>query len=137
LRRPSVRGARLLPAGSKSPAYSGSSSGWLRRCSFPAAFPALVLGVSPSFNDHTITVSTGVGGTIPVIINNIIVIIHGLAFFVVVSVFLVGAFRMTASGGRESEITKGKTLMTSSLIGLAIITGSFMILSTFIRFLVG
>jgi hypothetical protein len=97
----------------------------------------MVANVSPSFNDHTITVSTGVGGTIPVIINNIIVIIHGLAFFVVVSVFLVGAFRMTASGGRESEITKGKTLMTSSLIGLAIITGSFMILSTFIRFLVG
>ncbi len=99
--------------------------------------PELAFAVNPSMNNHTVTISTGVSSSIPAIMNTVIIIIHGLAVFIVVAVFLIGAMYMTASGGQESVLTKGKTLMKSSLIGLAIISGSFMILSTFIRFLMG
>lgn len=54
---------------------------------------------------------------------------HGLA----IALFLFGAFCMIASRGKDDgffALSKGKKIMEASLIGLAIVYGSWLILST-------
>jgi hypothetical protein len=49
--------------------------------------------------------------------------------------FLVGALLLILSRGKEDQVSRGKNLMIGSLIGLAIVLGSYAIISTFLYFL--
>lgn len=81
-------------------------------------------------------INTGVTPrTIPQILAGIINILHALAIAVVTAAFLYGGIMVVASAGRENVVQNGKGIMKSSLIGLAIILGSWVILSTFLAFL--
>lgn len=47
---------------------------------------------------------------------------------VCLGIFVVGALILTGSRGQESGVQKGRDLMTGSLIGLAVILGSYALL---------
>ncbi len=96
-------------------------------------FPALA---HAQLQPGQVSVDTGVPQrTIPEIIAGLVNLGHGMAFFVMTTIFLIGGLYMAASGGQESTLAKGKSLMKAALIGMAIISGSWMILSTFVSFL--
>lgn len=85
-----------------------------------------------------VTVNPGITGprTVPEIIAKIITIFHEMALGVVLMVFIVGAFYMLFPGGSETMLSKGKTLIKSSLIAIAIISGSWLLLSSFVSLLI-
>ncbi len=86
--------------------------------------------------DGQVEIDTGIQSrTIPEIIAGLVDLGHGMAFFVMTTIFLIGGLYMAASGGQESTLAKGKSLMKAALIGMAIVSGSWMILSTFVSFL--
>ena len=58
-----------------------------------------------------------------------------IAALIALAIFLIGAFRMTISAGRETEIQAGKTAMIGSLVGLALVTASFGIYRTVVYWL--
>lgn len=98
-------------------------------------FPVLVRAQG-QLTPGQVNVDTGVPRrTIPEIIAGLVNLGHGMAFFVMTTIFLIGGLYMAASGGQESTLAKGKSLMKAALIGMAIISGSWMILSTFVSFL--
>ncbi len=54
---------------------------------------------------------------------------------IAVALFTYGAFRMAASGG--GDIAPAKSIMKASLVGFAIIAGSYLILSTIVYIIAG
>ncbi len=56
---------------------------------------------------------------------------------IAVTLFVFGAFRMAASGGSDNAITQAKSIMKGSLIGFAIIAGSYLILSSILYIIAG
>ncbi len=72
--------------------------------------------------------------SVPDIISGLVNVLFYMSAFVTLSVFLLGGFYMVASGGNEQVLGNGKKLMRFSLIGFAIILGSWMLLSTFVNF---
>lgn len=66
-----------------------------------------------------------------------LILLGRMAIFAAVSaaiictgIFIVGAFFLTASRGKDDMVQKGKDLMTGALIGLAVVLGSYAILRT-------
>ncbi len=104
-----------------------------------AAFTALVPGFVAAFtlgNGDPIVVNTGVSTTADRLIGGLVNTLFVWAFAICVAVFLLGALFMVASGGEENVLSNGKKYVKRALIGLAIVLGSWMILSTFVYFLV-
>ncbi len=75
-------------------------------------------------------INTGVHTTIPQILGGILRILLAWSSLVATALFLGGALWMVASGGKDERVTVAKTVMKASLVGLAIIVGSWLILST-------
>ncbi len=84
-----------------------------------------------------ILIHTGVITTIPQIINGLIGTFLLWSTIVAATLFLLGAFAYTASGGEETWSTNGKKMMKAALIGYAIVLGSWLIISTVFFFIVG
>jgi len=61
-------------------------------------------------------------GTLFVNMNDSFFFIAGL---IAMSIFLVGTFRMVISAGNDSELQAAKGMMKGSLIGIAIVSGSY------------
>ena len=66
-----------------------------------------------------------------VTIANIIRIFMGLLGLVAVVIILLGGFKWMTAGGAEEKVTEAKGLITSGVIGLAIIVSAFAI-ATFV-----
>jgi hypothetical protein len=102
------------------------------------AILALALGVIPggafaAHNGEQNFLFVGLGAPISfstVVQNAVGVLVMSIAFLCVV-LFLLGAFLMVMSRGKEDQLQKGRELMIHSLIGLAIVLGSYAILRTF------
>ncbi len=84
-----------------------------------------------------LTISTGVTSTIPSIFGGIVNLLLLWSGVVATALFLLGAILMVGSGGNDATLSNGKKIMKASLIGLAIILGSWLILSTTIYFIAG
>ena len=69
------------------------------------------------------------------VLGNIISALFVSAVFVCVAIFILGAGFMVFSAGNDTPLQKGKGMMTGSLIGLAIIVGSYAIFRTVVFFL--
>ncbi len=79
------------------------------------------------------------GKTVPEMIQGIIFTLKSWAHGIAIMLFLFGAFCMIASRGKDDgffALSKGKKTMEAAVIGLAIVYGSWLILST-VLFLIG
>lgn len=94
----------------------------------------LVQLVEPAYAQNVVYIDTGINNTIPGIIAGLVNVLFYLSTFVAFSIFMLGGFYMVASGGNEQILGNGKKLMRFSLVGLAIILGSWLLLSTFVNF---
>jgi hypothetical protein len=81
-----------------------------------------------------VVIDTGVHTTIPQLISGIINVLLQWSGLVATGLFLLGATLMVASGGEDSRLTAGKKIMKASIIGLAFILASWLILSTVVSF---
>ncbi len=86
---------------------------------------------------QVVVISTGVSSTIPQIIQGIVNILLAWSSFVATALFLLGAILMVGSGGNDATLSAGKKIMKASLIGLAIVLSSWLILSTAVFFIAG
>lgn len=84
-----------------------------------------------------VTVNTGVNTTIPQILQGIVDLILRWSSLIATAIFLLGAILMVGSGGNDALLSAGKRLMKASLIGLAIVLASWMILSTVVALVAG
>ncbi len=84
-----------------------------------------------------VSINTGVHTTVPGVLGNVVDVLLGWSGLVATGLFLLGCLLMVASGGNEGTLAAGKKIMKASLIGLAIILGSWMILSTFVFLISG
>jgi hypothetical protein len=50
-------------------------------------------------------------------------------------VFIIGAFMMVASRGKDDQVSTGKAMMTGSLIGMCVVLGSYGIYRTVLYFI--
>lgn len=82
-----------------------------------------------------LTISTGVTSTVPSVFNGIVNLLLAWSSLVATALFLLGAILMVGSGGNDATLSNGKKIMKASLIGLAIILSSWMILSTAVSFI--
>jgi hypothetical protein len=69
------------------------------------------------------------------VLGNVINALFVSASAVCVSIFILGAGFMVFSAGNDTPLQRGKGMMTGSLIGLAIIVGSYAIFRTVVFFL--
>lgn len=60
-----------------------------------------------------------------------------IAIPLAVIVIVWGAFVIMTAGGSESRVTQGKGIITAAVIGLAILLGSWLIVTTVLGFLKG
>ncbi len=84
---------------------------------------------------YALDINTGVSSDVPTILRGIVNVLLRWAGFVATALFLLGAFIMVGSGGSEANLATGKKIMKASLIGLALILSSWMILSTVVSFI--
>jgi hypothetical protein len=96
--------------------------------------PALVLA-SPIKVQIRTGIDTSV--TILTILNGLVNIMLYWGGSISTAVFMLGAFTMVASAGNDEYLSMGKTMMKSAAMGLAIILGSWMMLSTMVYFIYG
>ncbi len=95
------------------------------------------LFVIPRAVAQQLPINTGVHSDVPTIVAGIINVILAWSGLVATALFLLGAILMVGSGGTETYLAAGKKIMKASLIGLAIILSSWLILSTTVFFLAG
>ncbi len=91
----------------------------------------LSAGATPVYID------TGVTTSIPQIIQGLVDLFLRWSLLIATAVFLMGAALMVGSGGNDAYLSAGKKLMKAALIGLAIVLGSWLILSTVVAFIAG
>ena len=84
---------------------------------------------------RNINLGTGVNISYEDAMNNLVSYLAVSIGTVTTVLFLVGATYMLASGGVADRLDKGKKLMKESLIGMAIVLGSYTILRTVLYFL--
>lgn len=84
---------------------------------------------------NTVCIDTGVSTTVPGILGGIVNVLLLWSGLLTTALFLLGAILMVGSGGSEASLAAGKKIMKSSLIGLALILGSWLLLSTIVYFL--
>lgn len=65
------------------------------------------------------------------ILANIARFLMAMGVFVCITVFMLGAFYMVFSRGKEDLLQKGKDLMIGAVVGLAVILGAYGIIRTF------
>lgn len=65
------------------------------------------------------------------VLENVVQFLLGAGGFVCITVFMLGAFYMVFSRGKEDLLQKGKDLMIGAVVGLAVILGSYGIIRTF------
>ena len=85
----------------------------------------------------SVLIDTGVNTTIPQIMQGLVNLFLMWSFFIATAIFLMGAALMVGSGGKDEFVSNGKKLMKASLIGLAIVLASWMILSSVVAFIAG
>lgn len=100
-----------------------------------AAISLLVSAFAGTASAAPLTISTGVTSTVPTIFNGIVDILLAWSSLVATALFLLGCILMVGSGGNDATLSNGKKIMKASLIGLAIILSSWMILSTVVSFI--
>ena len=84
---------------------------------------------------HTVFARTldpggGFSGDIPSLVGRAIRIFTGISGSIALLMFIYGGFLWLTSGGSPEKIKKGKDVFVWSVIGLAIIFGSYAILNT-------
>lgn len=67
------------------------------------------------------------------LIENVMSFLLTVSIPLAIVVIIYGGFLFMTSGGSEQRITKGKQAMLSAIIGLAIVFGSYIIITTVIR----
>ncbi len=82
-----------------------------------------------------LVISTGVTSTVPSIFNGIVNTLLLWSGLVATALFLYGCLLVVGSGGNDATLSSGKKIMQSSLIGLAIILSSWLILATAVSFI--
>lgn len=89
--------------------------------------------------DAALTIQTGISPnvTVSTIVGGLVYILLLWSSLVTTALFLLGCFLMVASGGNDALLSNGKKIMKASLIGLAIILSSWLILSTVVFFIAG
>lgn len=95
---------------------------------FNAAFVAVA-------HADPLVISTGVTSSVPTIFNGIVNTLLLWSGLVATALFLYGCLLMVSSGGNDATLSSGKKIMQSSLIGLAIILSSWLILATAVSFI--
>lgn len=65
------------------------------------------------------------------VLQNVVNFLLGMSGFVCITVFMLGAFYMVFSRGKEDLLQKGKDLMIGAVVGLAVILGAYGIIRTF------
>lgn len=65
------------------------------------------------------------------VLTNIARFLMAMGGFVCITVFMLGAFYMVFSRGKEDLLQKGKDLMIGAVVGLAVILGAYGIIRTF------
>ena len=85
---------------------------------------------------HIVCICTGTAGSsVAGIMGNIVNLLLYWSSFVAAMLFIVGGILMIGSGGSDTFLSTGKKIMKGSLIGFAIVLGSWMILSTVLYFI--
>lgn len=82
-----------------------------------------------------LVIDTGVRSDTATILSGIVNVLLLWSGVVTTAVFLLGALLMVVSGGNDTYLSSGKKIMKAAAIGLAIILGSWMILSTVVYFI--
>ncbi len=96
---------------------------------------ALLLVPATAMAQRTVIIDTTIRAGIPDILNGIVNVMLFWAMPLATVLFLIGAFMLVASGGNDTTKDKAKKIMEASLVGLAIILSSWMILSTVVYLL--
>ena len=65
------------------------------------------------------------------VLQNVVTFLLGASTLVCITVFMLGAFYMVFSRGKEDLLQKGKDLMIGAVVGLAVILGAYGIIRTF------
>ncbi len=110
-------------------------NGLMKFCLRLTALVVLVSAFAVTASAAPLTISTGVTSTVPTIFNGIVDILLAWSSLVATALFLLGCILMVGSGGNDATLSNGKKIMKASLIGLAIILSSWMILSTVVSFI--
>ena len=84
---------------------------------------------------RTLTVGLGTQFNFLEITTRIIDFLAGSIGFIASAIFLVGALYVVTGGVKEENVSKGKTLMIDSLIGLGVTLGAYAIVRTAFYFL--
>lgn len=64
------------------------------------------------------------------LIDNVVKFATQLVFVLVVIYMIWGAFLIITSGGSKDRVTKGRKIITSAIIGMVIVLGAWLIVST-------
>ncbi len=99
-------------------------------------FVAFLLAL-PTVASAQLTIDTGVHSDVPTILQGLIDTLLAWSGLTATALFLIGCIIMVGSGGNEASLSLGKKIMKESLIGLAILLSSWLILSTVISFIAG
>ena len=65
------------------------------------------------------------------VLQNVVTFLLGASTLVCITVFMLGAFYMVFSRGKEDLLQKGKDLMIGAVVGLEVILGAYGIIRTF------
>jgi hypothetical protein len=84
---------------------------------------------------RTLGVNIGTALNVEQILTNIINYMAGAIIFVAAVAFAVGAFYITFSRGEPDLVKRGKDMIIGSVIGMAVVLGSFAILRTVFFFI--
>ncbi len=91
---------------------------------FGVPVPALAL------QRRSLIVDLGASLTFPQIAANATRTLVAAIVLLCITLFLLGAFVMVLSRGKEDQLQKGKDLMIWSLVGMAVVIGSYAIIRT-------
>lgn len=84
-----------------------------------------------------VLIDTGVNTSVSQILQGLVDIFLRWSITIATAIFLMGAILMVGSGGNDAYLSAGKKLMKASLIGLAIVLASWLILSTVVAIIAG
>ncbi len=103
------------------------------RLFFRAASLALGMSLSnTAFAQRSVTLDLGIQSTFGTAIGFFINFLAVVALPVCTALFILGAFFLVLSRGKEDQIKRGKDLMVGSAEGLAVIIGAYGILRMFL-----
>ena len=98
---------------------------------FLRSITALIFGLAPAIAfARTLTVDLGATISFPELIGNAVEALALISILFTTVLFLIGAFMMVISRGKEDQVSKGKDLMIQSLIGMAVVGGAYGLIRT-------